>query len=1253
MAQGVPITPDDAPAPDHLRALDLAQVGITATVDAAGRLGPVGGLWAKILAAARDAATLGLLRVVVVAGAQPDVPAELLREAAFPLRAVRAATLPEAVARLYEEHGPRQAIRRHERERAATLEILGRPVPLETHYQDLPLVREIHPARPAKAVAPGVAVEAEAARREAPDRGDESAGPAVAEAVSAEQAFGDFRSVAPDARSAVPRFVVLGAPGSGKSTLARYLAWRAAGEGFRVSGRRLLPVRVRLRDWEAWAAPRDPLGAGLADYLAHSHRHLPPPASREQWQRWLESGEVLLLLDGLDELGDLPAFRLTLESALAALPECPTVLFCRTESFEPYRALCPDLPAFSLAPLERARRDAWIRAFPAERPERFHPDALIAQLNRMPHLDALAASPLLLSIVCYVTQEGGAAALPSTRGRLVDRAVERLLARPRRVEVRYRGERFDLPLARRKRILERAALSLLAGLEPEAALAFTEARWLDALSEAAEGEGYGEERAPVADALLRDLIQNAGLVQGNPARGFALLHPAIHQHLAASALARLVGEGAQAWDTPIRAGAATRPLRELVERKAWLPAWQEVIVSLAGRLDDPAPLLVALADGPKDDLFRHRLALAARCLPELPPALRARLAELVDRITTLTFTLWWRHRLRDTLSAVPHLTCALPDLGEANGRVGSLPVLAWCRQRLGGSDWRLRLAALDALEGLSGALPESAILQSLLGLLADADWRLRLAATQAVAKLGDVAATPQILSRLVENLRDEDWGVRSRAAQSLGSLGGAAATPEVLAHLSALLGDDDELARVAAAKAIGALGGAAATPETLGRLAGRLGDQSRDVRAAAARALGNLGEAAVTPALLDHLARLLSDDAASVRDAAALTVECLGSAAGVPAFLARLADLLGDEDWRIRSAAARAVGGLRSAGAAPEVLAGLAALLKDEAWQARSAAARATGQLGGRAATPEILARLVERVGDGVRDVQRAAGTAIRLLGSAAARPEVVSRLTQHLRMEGERPPGIRQAAAKALGDLGGAAATPEVLAGLAERLEDRDGSARAAATKALGQMGATAATPRVLTGLAARLRDQDWGVRARAAQAVGALGGAAATPEILEGLGELLGNEAEGVREAAVQALGGLGATAATPEFLTRLVGLSRHEARFVRSAAARAVGRLGSAAASPGILARLADLLGDGDGWVRESAAEAAGRLGSAAATRGILARLAARLEDEEGFVRHAAADALQAMMSQGVRVFASGAGGLEGRPLAELSR
>jgi hypothetical protein len=98
-------------------------VTITAAIDASGHLHPVGGLWAKLLAAAKEAATVGLLRTIVVASEQADIPLELEQETASPLRVLRAATLYDAINRLYEEHGPRHVVHQYEREHCAALSL--------------------------------------------------------------------------------------------------------------------------------------------------------------------------------------------------------------------------------------------------------------------------------------------------------------------------------------------------------------------------------------------------------------------------------------------------------------------------------------------------------------------------------------------------------------------------------------------------------------------------------------------------------------------------------------------------------------------------------------------------------------------------------------------------------------------------------------------------------------------------------------------------------------------------------------------------------------------------------------------------------------------------------------------------------------------------------------------------------------------------------------------------------------------------
>ena len=96
----------------------------------------------------------------------------------------------------------------------------------------------------------------------------------------------------------------------------------------------------------------------------------------------------------------------------------------------------------------------------------------------------------------------------------------------------------------------------------------------------------------------------AGNDRFNPTVVF--LHRTFGEYLSARALARLANHGSWA------------DVANLIDNLASVPTWREVILFLAGRLNDPSPLLELLADKSRDDEFRHRLALACECLAEIP-----------------------------------------------------------------------------------------------------------------------------------------------------------------------------------------------------------------------------------------------------------------------------------------------------------------------------------------------------------------------------------------------------------------------------------------------------------------------------------------------------------------------------------------------------------------------------------------------------------------------------------------------------------
>jgi hypothetical protein len=233
-----------------------------------------------------------------------------------------------------------------------------------------------------------------------------------------------------------------------------------------------------------------------------------------------------------------------------------------------------------------------------------------------------------------------------------------------------------------------------------------------------------------------------------------LLHRTFHEYLAALALARRVR--LEGW--PSVAG--------LLDRKAWRPAWQEVIVLLAGQLADPEPLLRLLADRRRDDLHRHRLALAAHCLAELPSGDQG--SSLVDEIADEVIRCWLGHRELETDLAVPHLTRALAAVGQiwprwtGGGRWVSR-LRAVCRHR--SPRTREMASALLAGLGMGWAAPA---LGRLLELTRDGDASVRWSAAAALKALGPAAAPA--LDRLLEMSRDEHEEVRRRAADVLGQL---------------------------------------------------------------------------------------------------------------------------------------------------------------------------------------------------------------------------------------------------------------------------------------------------------------------------------------------------------------------------------------------------------------------------------------------------------------------------------------------------
>lgn len=773
----------DVPLSERLQALTLASVTITAAIDASGQLSPVGGLWPKLLAAAKEAATVGLLRTIVVASEQTDIPRELEQEAASPLRVLRAATLHEAVNRLYEEHGPRHAVRHYEREHCAALPLLGRPVSLADHYQALPLLREVkrdqllHTRRMREPEEDARTLRGtDILRWEQEVSGEQ----VTYEQIALDQLFTHFQPVTENTRRTTPRFVVLGPPGSGKTTLLQYLSWLAATDGLPTTGRKLLPVRVRLREWEMFTTATVGVAQQLDGYLAQQYALLSPAPTAPQWRQWLINGDVLLLFDGMDEIQGDPPFLTLLTTTVSTFPACPTVLTCRTVSFERHRMICPDFPLFTLTGLDQVHRDAYIRTFPAVHPTAYQPEVLSAHLQRSPQLRALAANPLLLSILCYVADNAATTPIPATRGELYASAIERLLTfHAQRLTTRYPG---TAPAPYEKlALLQHAALQLFARGERQ--LTFSGQQLGQALKDALQEEGYGAVSGPWANALREDLLRNSGLLRGDEEHGFFFFHLTIQEFLTARALATHINT--KGWASSLSIAGNTLPVPQFIDKKSWDPRWHEVLVLLTGQLVDPLPLLTLLSDSKKDDLFSHRLALAAQCLAEVRAAIRPSCAHIVDRVTASLFSTWVSREARGTGAVVAHCTDAFAALARLNGHIKHVPLLGWLQRQAHNANPDVRAAIIEAFANIGESLAsEMDILETLLVALRDPDVFVRVRTTEALRRIGAATLSlPSMLTALLQaGEHDPDGFVRASAKRTLAQF--AASLPHVPEVLS-------------------------------------------------------------------------------------------------------------------------------------------------------------------------------------------------------------------------------------------------------------------------------------------------------------------------------------------------------------------------------------------------------------------------------------------------------------------------------------
>ncbi|MBF0428623.1 MAG: SUMF1/EgtB/PvdO family nonheme iron enzyme, partial [Magnetococcales bacterium] len=271
------------------------------------------------------------------------------------------------------------------------------------------------------------------------------------------------------------RLLIEGQPGAGKTTFLRLAAamlcrdilaipsplastWRKEYLGFVSTRPPLVPLFLRLSQLAALLAKDQDLlsaddGRRLLDLLQSLVKPEDDKAWRDHWNGLLERGEVLLLLDGLDEVAD----EVVRKRVIAIVQEttrrwgkCPMVVTSRPFGVEQMKGLGFQhvviepfgqleihefIKRWSAALHEQANEASGVRAN--------HQEILLQAILEKPAIRILAANPVMLTCLCVVHWNEGQ--LPEGRARVYQAVIRWLIAARSDMRVKAGfGDQFTL-----------------------------------------------------------------------------------------------------------------------------------------------------------------------------------------------------------------------------------------------------------------------------------------------------------------------------------------------------------------------------------------------------------------------------------------------------------------------------------------------------------------------------------------------------------------------------------------------------------------------------------------------------------------------------------------------------------------------------------------------------------------------------------------------------------------------------------------
>lgn len=555
------------------------------------------------------------------------------------------------------------------------------------------------------------------------------------------------------------RLVILGAPGAGKSTLLQFIALifaRSQGnEKFGIE-QEVLPFRIILREFAKERGRRDAgysLEEFLFDYYHARGQNFPP----EFFRYFINKGECILLLDGMDELASV-ALRAEMRDLVEGLARAQSsnriVVSSRTKGYAAVALDRREWTTFSLLDFDddeiKQFITKWYRLVEGkDEPEaKAATEKLTEALEGNENIKGLAENPLLLAIIVtihYVER------LPNQRVKLYDKCVESLLIR--RDEIRGLSD-TDVGEEEHRRRLEHIGYWMQTEQLPEVSrdeLQFKLARFLKEHHSNSHDE---------ARRFIDHLVERTGiLVERSPDR-FGFVHRTFQEYFAAMDIYfRYRDED----DRQIVQDAVLQHVHD--------SRWEEVLQLTIAKLT-PTPAMrvietILQAQSWGEDVLHRDLMFAANCLansPELSEVFQRQVFAQLIRVYKESQRVY-NHSLGERIETIFRkiYKSAVSESTKTWLRSSSGYDVTWLD-----SDDALLSAVFDQKirvlwnMGIGSNKISSILIKALKN--PDRDVRRR-----AASWLEDLGPSSDSVSALVDALHDSKWDVAEKAAEVLGS----------------------------------------------------------------------------------------------------------------------------------------------------------------------------------------------------------------------------------------------------------------------------------------------------------------------------------------------------------------------------------------------------------------------------------------------------------------------------------------------------